>query len=63
MKYYEVQYSPKSHCDAPSPTYHTAIAASDDASKERQVSRIIHGCEDWQVREISRESFLHYYDS
>lgn len=62
MKYYEVTYSPKSHCDAPSPTFHSVIAASDNTSKERQLKRIVHGCEDWQVREISKDCFMHYYE-
>lgn len=63
MKYYEITYSPKSHGDEPSKTFHSAIAASDDYSRERQTSKIVHGCEDWMVREISKDYFTHYNDN
>lgn len=62
MKYYKIRYAKKSHCDYPSPFFEDVFSAKDDAEKERKVERITKGCEDWDVREISKEVYDSFYE-
>lgn len=63
MKYYVIRYSKKSHSDYSNPMLEDVFSAKDEDEYETKLESFIKGCEDYDVREISRETFASYYTS
>lgn len=57
VRYYCVRSTKKSHGDYPNPWFEDYFWAMSDEQKAEKVRKMTRGCEDYDVREVSREQY------